>query len=82
MLRLARLPEVLERAADLRAPNVDRGVRLRGRHRLQPLLRALPHPQRGPDADRQASWLTLVATTLRTLELLLDLLGIDVPERM
>ena len=33
-------------------------------------------------ASRQASWLTLVETTLRTLTLLLDLLGIEIPERM
>ncbi|HEY5727770.1 MAG TPA: DALR anticodon-binding domain-containing protein, partial [Acidimicrobiia bacterium] len=35
-----------------------------------------------PDPARQASLLALAQTTLRVLELLLDLLGIPVPERM
>jgi arginyl-tRNA synthetase len=34
------------------------------------------------DAARQASWLALSACCVRVLELTLDLLGIEVPERM
>jgi arginyl-tRNA synthetase len=34
------------------------------------------------DSVRQASWLSLVEVTLRAVEILLDLLGIEVPERM
>jgi arginyl-tRNA synthetase len=34
------------------------------------------------DAIRQASWLALVEVTLRVLDTLLYLLGIEVPERM
>ena len=34
------------------------------------------------DSARQASWLQLSATTLSMLSVLLDLLGIEVPERM
>ena len=35
-----------------------------------------------PDADRRASWLTLFELTYKMLGQLLDILGIDVPERM
>ena len=35
-----------------------------------------------PDAQRQASWLALVELTLDVLVLLLDLLGIEIPDRM
>jgi arginyl-tRNA synthetase len=37
---------------------------------------------REPDRARQASWLRLVEITLAELSLLLDLLTIEVPERM
>ncbi len=81
MLRLVRLPEVLERAVDLRAPNV---VAEYAYDVATDFSRFYEHCHilREPDSARQASWLTLVDTTLRTLVLLLDLLGIDVPERM
>ena len=35
-----------------------------------------------PDAERRASWLSLVTVVRRALELLLDLLGIEIPARM
>ncbi len=65
------------------SPRSKRGrrVRLRGGDRFQPLLRALPHLARRRRC-RQASWLSLVEVTLRALTILLDLLGIEIPERM
>jgi len=35
-----------------------------------------------PDPARRASWLGLTALTLRQLEQVLDLLGIQIPDRM
>lgn len=81
MLRLIRLPHVLERAADLRAPNV---VAEYAYDVATDFSRFYEHCHILTEEDeaRQASWLTLVETTLRTLTLLLDLLGIEIPERM
>jgi arginyl-tRNA synthetase len=81
MLRLIRLPEVLARAADLRAPNVltEFAYDLVGDFNR---FYEANHILRQPDPHRQASWLGLVDLTLRTMTLLLDLLGIEVPERM
>lgn len=81
MLRLVRLPEILERAVELRAPNVIAEYAYEVATDFSRFYEHC-HILREPDAERQASWLTLVDTTLRTLVLLLDLLGIDVPERM
>ncbi len=81
MLQLARLPEVLQRTADLRAPNTMAEYAyevVTGFNRFYEVC----HILREPDPVRQASWLGLVDLTLRVLILLLDLLGIDVPERM
>lgn len=81
MLYLARLPEVLERAFELRAPNhiaeyaYDLATQFNRFYEECHILRE-------PDPARQASWLTLVDLTLRELTLVLDLLGIEVPERM
>lgn len=81
MLRLVRLPEILERAADLRGPNVIAEYAYDVATDFSRFYEHC-HILNEPDRLRQASWLTLVDTTLRTLALLLDLLGIDVPERM
>jgi arginyl-tRNA synthetase len=81
MLRLVRLPEILERAADLRGPNVIAEYAYDVATDFSRFYEHC-HILNEPDGLRQASWLTLVDTTLRTLALLLDLLGIDVPERM
>jgi arginyl-tRNA synthetase len=81
MLQLARLPEVLQRTADLRAPNTMAEYAydvVTDFNRFYEVC----HILREPDPVRQASWLGLVDLTLRVLILLLDLLGIDVPERM
>ena len=40
------------------------------------------HILREQDRERQASWLSLVDLTLRQLNLLLDILGISIPDRM
>jgi arginyl-tRNA synthetase len=81
MLDLLRLPDVLERAADLRAPNhvAEYAYDLAGSfNRFYDACHVLS--EREP--DRQASWLTLCRLTLATLTRTLDLLGIEVPERM
>ena len=81
MLQLVRLPEVVDRAAHFRAPN----------HLAEYVYDLVTdfnrfyevcHILRETDPALQASWLGLVELTLRQLMLLLDLLGIDVPERM
>ena len=81
MLQLVRLPNVLERAVDLRAPNVIAEYAYDVATDFSRFYEHC-HILTEEDADRQASWLTLVDTTLRTLTLLLDLLGIEIPERM
>jgi arginyl-tRNA synthetase len=81
MVRLVRLPEVLARAADLRAPNV---VAEYAYDVATDFSRFYEHCHilSEDDPARRASWLSLVETTLRTMVLLLGLLGIEVPERM
>ena len=81
MLGLLRFPEVIQRSVDLRAPNhvAEYAHNLAGRfNRFYDVCHILSEP----DPARQASWLALVAWTLKTLERLLDLLGIEVPDRM
>ncbi|HZJ49059.1 MAG TPA: arginine--tRNA ligase, partial [Acidimicrobiia bacterium] len=81
MLFVARLPDSLARAAELRAPNhiaefaYDLAVRFNRFYEHCHILRE-------QDVARRDSWLSLVAVTLRELTLALDLLGISVPERM
>lgn len=81
MLRLLRLPEVLARAADLRAPNVIAEFAYDIATDFSRFYEHC-HILSEEDGARQASWLTLVEAALATLGLLLDLLGIEVPERM
>jgi arginyl-tRNA synthetase len=81
MLRLVRLPEVLDRSATLRAPNVVAEYAFDLSTDFSKFYEHC-HILREEDKARQASWLTLVETTLATLELLLHVLGIEVPERM
>ena len=81
MLLLLRLPETLERAAALRAPNhiAEYGYELAAAwNRFYDTSRIIDEP----DPERRGSWLALADLTLRTTEMVLDLLGIDVPERM
>lgn len=81
MLELLRLPEVLSRAAEHRAPN---HIALYAYELAAEFSRFYEHCRilAEPDPIRQASWLGLVQITLRELSFLLDLLVLEVPERM
>lgn len=81
MLKLSELPDVLELAFTGRAPNhlCEYGFSLatafnRFYHEH--------HVLREEDTARQASWIALSEVFVRTLGLTLELLGIEVPERM
>ena len=81
MLRLVRLPEVIQRAVDLRAPNVLAEYTYDVATDFSRFYEHC-HILSEEDPVRQASWLGLVSLTLTVLTLLLDLLGIEIPERM
>jgi len=81
MLRLVRLPEVIQRSVDLRAPNVLAEYTYEVATDFSRFYEHC-HILSEEDAARQASWLGLVSLTLEVLTLLLDLLGIEIPERM
>ena len=81
MLRLVRLPEMINRAADVRAPNVLAEYAYEVATDFSRFYEHC-HILSEPDADRQASWLSLVSLTLDVLTRLLHLLGIEIPERM
>lgn len=81
VLALVRLPEVVDRAMSLRAPNhiAEFAYEVAGRfNRFYDACHILSES----DPDLRASWLSLASWTLRALERLLDLLGIEVPDRM
>lgn len=81
MLELLRFPEVVQRTIDLRAPNhvAEYAYLVAGAwNRFYDSCHILSEP----DPDRQASWLALARWTETTLETLLRLLGIEVPDRM
>jgi arginyl-tRNA synthetase len=81
MLELLRVPEVVERAITFRAPNhvAEYAYGLAGRfNRFYDVCHILSEP----DPLRQRSWLALATWALAALERLLDLLGIEVPDRM
>ena len=80
-LRVLQLPEVIERAVELRTPNQIAEFAFELASDFSRFYEAC-HILSEQDAALQSSWLTLVETTLRTVELLLDLLGIEIPERM
>lgn len=81
MLRLVRLPETLGRAASLRAPNVIAEYAYDVATDFSRFYEKC-HILSEEDPTRQASWLTLVGLTLAVLDRLLDLLGIEIPDRM
>ncbi len=81
MLRLLRLPEIVERAYELRAPNHLTEYAFELAVDLNRFYEEC-HVLNEPDADRQASWIALIAASAASLTLLLDLIGIDVPSRM
>jgi arginyl-tRNA synthetase len=81
MLELMHLPEVIGRAIDLRAPNhvAEYAFDLAGRfNRFYDTCHILSET----DEARRGSWLTLSTWALAALDRLLDLLGIEVPDRM
>ncbi len=81
MLELARMPEVIARATEFRAPNHLAEYAYEVVTRFNRFYEVC-HILREEDSSVQASWLSLVDLTLRQLVMLLDLLGISVPERM
>ena len=81
MLRLLQLPEVIGRAVDLRAPNHLAEFAYEAASDFSRFYETC-HILTEPDDARRLSWLALVGAARRTLELLLDLLGIEVPDRM
>jgi arginyl-tRNA synthetase len=81
VLELFRFPEVVQRSIDLRAPNhvAEYAHSLSGQwNRFYDRCHILTEP----DTDRRSSWLSLAGWTEATLETLLHLLGIEVPDRM
>ena len=80
-LHLLALPEALERAEELRAPNQLAEYAYQLAAGFSSFYEAC-HILTEADPHRRASWLTLVAVVRRALELLLDLLGIEIPDRM
>ena len=81
MLQLTRLPEVVGRAVEHRAPNHVAEYAYELVAAFSRFYEAC-HILSEEDPVRQGSWLTLVAVTLAELELLLDLLVIEIPARM
>ena len=81
MLQLVRMPLVVERAAEHRAPNHLAEYTYELVAAFSRFYEAC-HILSETDPARQASWLALVDLTLRQVRLLLDLLGIDTPARM
>jgi arginyl-tRNA synthetase len=81
MLELLLLPEVIDRAMELRAPNhiAEYAYAIAGRfNRFYDTCHILSEQ----DQERRASWLSLSRWALGALETLLGLLGIEVPDRM
>jgi len=81
MLELTRFPEVLDRTLEFRAPNHLAEYAYDIVSAFNRFYEAC-HILSEPDPARQSSWLGLVDLTLGLLILLLDLLGIEVPDRM
>lgn len=81
MLALLRLPEVVTRAAQHRAPN---HIALYAYELAAEFSRFYEHCRILDEADStiQASWLGLVELCLRQIGFLLDLLVVEMPERM
>ncbi len=81
MLKLAEFPDRVNLAFEGRAPNhlCEYGFDLANAFNR---FYHEHHILGEPDRERQASWLAVAETFVRTLELALDLLGIEVPERM
>lgn len=81
MLVMTRFPEVVRRAAELRAPNHVAEYAYELVADFSRFYEAC-HILREPDPARRDSWLGLVERALTELTELLDLLAIEIPERM
>lgn len=81
MLELLRTPDVIDRAWSTRAPNHIAEFAYELAQQFNRFYEEC-HILREADLTRKTSWLSLVELTGRTLTLLLELLGIEVPERM
>lgn len=80
-LKLLSLPETLERAAAESAPNLlcDWAYELAGSFSTFYQATSILHEE---DSARRAGWLALTQCTLKALERVLGLLGMEAPERM
>lgn len=80
-LKLSEWPAVVELAFETRAPNhlCEYAFQLATAYNR---FYHTHHILNEEDEDRRASWLALSGVTLRVLERVLDLLGIEVPRRM
>ena len=81
ILELLKLPEVVGRSIELRAPNHVAEYAYTVASRFNRFYDEC-HILSEKDAVRQASWLALSAWTLASLEALLGILGVEVPDRM
>ena len=81
MLELLRAADVIDRAWSTRAPNHIAEYAYELAQQFNRFYEECHILSEG-NLERQASWLALVELTGRTLGLLLDLLGIAVPQRM
>ena len=80
-LKLSELPSVVDLAFETRAPNhlCEYAFQLATAYNR---FYHTHHILNEEDAERRASWLAVSGITLRVLERVLDLLGIEVPKRM
>lgn len=81
MLELLRSPDVIDRAWTTRAPNHIAEFAYELAQQFNRFYEEC-HILSEADPTRKASWLGLIELTARTLTVLLDLLGIEVPDRM
>lgn len=81
MLKLTELPDVMAYAYETRAPNHLADYVYNLAITFNRFYREF-HILSEEDAARQASWLALALYSLQQIELVLSLLGIEVPERM
>ena len=81
LLALAALPDVLETAAENLAPNILCDYAYTLAQEFNRFYREC-HILREEDAAKRGSWLAISVLCLRTVETVLSILGIGIPERM
>ena len=81
MLTLTELPEIMATAVRNYSPHVicDHAFKLAQQYAT---FYAVTHILSEEDLQKRESWLAMSAMTLRQLELMLDLIGIEIPARM